>query len=281
MGRKKLLFWTESRRLSRSLLDIVESAIARVPYVSTMESHQEICDSMANASIEDQDSFIAWGKYGWTVNILADYSIYFYTPESQEEADRRSLKYCTNDLMDKYFERLLSEKLCKKTVLKEAIFCFKNRKYRACACLLFALMDGEMIKSQSIDNNRKFGERGIKFLKSMVNQRKDVKNATLLFLEFQCLNSALASVFASDANFLNEPVLINRNYVMHGMITRRILRKDCVQLFLIYGNLLRYIDFYSKIKDIPEDTSPTVIEVMKQRMLENAPVQNSLNKDDN
>jgi len=254
MGRRKLLFRTESRRFSRSLLYMIESAIARIPHVSTMESYQEICDAMANASIENQDSFIAWGKHGWTVNILADYSIYFDVPESQEEADKISLKYCTNALMDKYFERLLGEKLCKKAVLKEAIFCFQSRKYRACACLLCALMDGEMIKSQSIDNNRKFGERGIKFLKSMVNQRKDVKNATLLFLEFQCLSSALASVFASDPNFLNEPGLINRNYVMHGMITRRILRKDYVQLFLIYGNLLRYIDFYRKIKDIPEDT---------------------------
>ena len=53
------------------------------------------------------------------------------------------------------------------------------------------------------------------------------------------LISCLYIFYESHQGFQNEPQnVINRNFIMHGMGHRKVLRRDCIQLFLLYYNVL-------------------------------------------
>ena len=63
----------------------------------------------------------------------------------------------------------------------------------------------------------------------------------MLFSHENIFNCLLA-VFADGKDFKIQPEGINRNFLGHGMLTRKVARKDCVQLFLLYYNLMDYLD---------------------------------------
>lgn len=235
-------------RLHRGSVEILENAIAGFPYVTSIKSFQEIDSAMADAQLDDENSFVEWGKYGWTVNPYAKYSMYFRFPKDQADADKKAMRYCSNEIMDKYFERLLESKRCKHSDLDESIFCFRNKKYRACASLLVELIDGELIRADMSGDYKKFCMYGVKHLRNSIMSREEINGwniskATLLYLDFQCLDQALQELFKGNPDFENEPSLINRNFLLHGMSRRRTRRRDCIQLYLMYGNLLQYTGF--------------------------------------
>ena len=49
-------------------------------------------------------------------------------------------------------------------------------------------------------------------------------------------------VFEKGNDFRKQPEVLNRNFLDHGMLTRKVTRKDCVQLFLLYYNILELLD---------------------------------------
>ena len=52
----------------------------------------------------------------------------------------------------------------------------------------------------------------------------------------------IQKVFEDGNDFKNQPAVINRNFIDHGMLTRSVVRKDCVQLFLLFYNLIEFLD---------------------------------------
>ncbi len=54
----------------------------------------------------------------------------------------------------------------------------------------------------------------------------------------ECLNK----FFEDGHDFREEPKVINRNFIDHGMNQRRVRRKDCIQLFLALHNLVELLD---------------------------------------
>lgn len=49
-------------------------------------------------------------------------------------------------------------------------------------------------------------------------------------------------IISGGENFVKEPKTINRNYIDHGMNTRDVRKRDCVQLFLATYNLCEIMD---------------------------------------
>lgn len=240
-------------RLSRGSIEILENAIAGFPHVSSIKGFQEIDSAMADAQLDDEKAFIEWGKYGWTVNPYAKYSMYFRPPQNQADADKKAMRYCSEEIMDKYFKRLFENKRCRCSDVDESIFCFRNKKYRACATLLVELIDGELIRAAMGEGYKKFCIYGVKHLRNSIMDSDgtndwDIRQATLLYLDFQCLDHALTELFRSDDGFKKEPLLINRNFLLHGMYKGKTRRRDCIQLYLMYGNLLQYTSFCLSLK---------------------------------
>ncbi len=109
--------------------------------------------------------------------------------------------------------------------------------------MLFGLIDAKLIRKQTtIGNYRLVGEKAAKKLAEQFEHTDD-NFSFFSLLRFANLFSCLETVFANGKNFKDEPLVINRNYIDHGMNQRPVLKRDCIQLFFILENLLDFFDY--------------------------------------
>ena len=194
--------------------------------------------------LELLDAYTTWGEYGWTMN--PEDSVFAFwgaKPQSKSEADKRARKKCRN--MEPVFDAIRACKRAKLDDLEEAISDFSDKRYRSCALVLFGLIDAKLIRFQRIAET-KGGQRAVgKGAVAKAKNRVDTDASTrLLFLSpyYQNLFVCLERVFQRGNDFKVQPKIINRNFLDHGMLTRKVTRTDCVQLFLLYYNVLKMLD---------------------------------------
>ena len=72
----------------------------------------------------------------------------------------------------------------------------------------------------------------------MANEQ-NLEKRFFLLLDYENILACFNTVFADAEDFRKRPVVINRNFVDHGMMTKKVIRKDCVQLFLLYYKKLQ------------------------------------------
>ena len=215
----------------------------------------ELCHNISDAIKEFNSSYFdsneknnlisiyqTLGTYGWTLPPTATWFDITIIPQNQSEANQIMSSYITASNIVSLLDVIRNEKRVKRPDFEEAVFCYKNRKYKACAMLLFSLIDGIYLHTQPSSNTlnqyRKVGTKGIsRFQKDLQASNKE----PWLFSSLLEINvvSCLSSIYKSYNSFNNEPTnIINRNFVMHGMGNRKVLRRDCTQLFLLYYNVL-------------------------------------------
>lgn len=187
------------------------------------------------------DAFCAWGNYGWTFHPDAPWNFYFTTPSTPANAHLLIKPYCNAKNITSLFDKISAESRVHLDDFNTAKELFLNRSYKSCAQMLFSLIDGVYLRIQpSVDANnqwRKVGTNGIIRLKKTLNESEQNH---LFFQQLLTINliSCLSTFYKSCNSFKNEPSTINRNFIMHGMGHRRVLRRDCIQLFLLYYNVL-------------------------------------------
>jgi hypothetical protein len=178
-----------------------------------------------------------WGKLGWSVLPNAPDQLFDKDPTNFFDADKVALSYCKKNDMDNIFNNLRLAKI-KKVDLEEAIFCYENRKYKACALVLFGIIDSNFIRrGKSIGNKgRAVGFWAIKNYK----EKTESDNEQRFFMVFHYYNlfCCLMNLFNSTDDFKSEKKIVNRNFLGHGMNRRKVRKKDCIQLFLALSNLM-------------------------------------------
>lgn len=188
------------------------------------------------------ESHRVWGTYGWTINPCADFNtLYDKAPDDKKTADRYAMKYCTPKYMQMIFEEIKNSCRVKEKDFFEAVFTFENAKYKSCALLIFSLIDAQLIRLQKRNANKKVGNKAVTEVKKrVINKLDDGEFFSVLLITnlFECLSI----VFERGNNFKIQPIVINRNFLGHGMLTRKVLRRDCIQLFLLYYNMLQLLD---------------------------------------
>lgn len=218
-----------SERLSEMLKDIHIPEISEERKKELIESHH------------------LWGEYGWTINPCADVETLFDSvPDNKKEADLAAMRYCSKKYMISIFDEIRKCKRVKKTDFEEAIFAFDSSKYKSCALLLLSLIDAHLIRLQRKSELNKRGQRDVgktAVIKAKARAESNLSDSMLFTAMFYAnLFSCLAKVFENGNDFKEQPQVINRNFLDHGMLTRRVTRKDCIQLFLLYYNLLNLLD---------------------------------------
>lgn len=133
----------------------------------------------------------------------------------------------------------------RKDDLQEAILNFENRRYKSCSMILFALIDGKIIRYQDKKTYRKVGFYGAKKICNEIESEFSSKNKFFFLLKLININSALEFTFKSAENFKEQPTVVNRNFIHHGMLYGRVRRRDAAQLFLLLYNLIELFDFCS------------------------------------
>lgn len=204
-----------------------------------------------NTKTELLKSYQEWGRYGWTVTSLIPQSVYKMFPTSVIYANKTALAYCEGDGLTKILIGLNHQDYLVKPTLEEAIYCFEHMKYTACCLTLLSIIDGQII---SIQEPKPAGEGfrppGIKGLKKIHSHFVNTNSYTTP-LSWQMLEANLIACvehfFEYGDDFKKQPVITNRNFISHGMLTRGVTRTDCIQLFLLCANVTRYLNVYRLI----------------------------------
>lgn len=183
-----------------------------------------------------------WGKHGWTIPPHANFDTFGKCPANIAEADKIALRFCNMENMHAVFSLL--EDLCiRKRDLKEAIECYNHRHYKACALILFSIIDSRIIRLQNKKDERfVVGIGAISKFKDVAQKRTTEEGMLFLALCYTNIFPCLFAMFEDTNKFSKKTSVINRNYLDHGMSCRIVRKKDCIKLFLLLYNLLEFID---------------------------------------
>ena len=203
---------------------------------------------------EIKQANIQWGKYGWTQPPASPFMLFNDAPDGANDANKIAGKYCTKDDMKELLSLLQTMKHVRREDLEEAVFDYQNRKYKSCALILFGLIDSRLIRLQRNEDRSKSGRRSsgaaaARKLSRQIENTHDLNNMFFHLLKYQNVSACLQKVFEDGNDFKNQPAVINRNFLDHGMLHRRVTKRDCTQLFLLYFNLLEMLEFISPDKE--------------------------------
>lgn len=124
----------------------------------------------------------------------------------------------------------------------QAIFNYKNQCYYSCAVSLFPIIESyhQFINNFNEDCFYKIKDN----LESVTKKMDNVKQIYNIQIEYyknlvkQFNELAKKHYFKKSLGRKNEPTIINRNRIMHGLFSREISQKDCLQLFCVISNMV-------------------------------------------
>ena len=189
-----------------------------------------------------EETFCLWGEYGWiTDHSIVPFRFWELRPKSQLDADRAAMRSLNNEKFSELKNELL-EITSNRQFYNEAINCFNNKCYAACAVLLVALIDGELIRckrSNTLENKKTGLIAGTRVIDGVT--KNDMYGLSGFFhLELLNYKAYINTLFEKANGFKSEPNCINRNYLNHGMSRRKVLRKDCIKLMIAYRRTIFY-----------------------------------------
>lgn len=210
----------------------------------------EILSQITLSTLSEEDkkrineNYRIWGEYGWTIIPNAPIYLFNEAPLDKKEANKIALTHCKNEQMQTLFDELKIHKKIKKDDFYEMVFAFNNKKYKSCAMLLISSIEALMIRKQGAKRgDRKLigSKAGKKALGNIMNDY-DMDTVVYILFSYTNLMAAIDNLFENGNNFEKQPSTLNRNFLTHGMMTRKVKRMECIQLFLLYYNLLYFID---------------------------------------
>lgn len=216
-------------------------------------SFKNFTDSLISNSIISEEelqqktkSIETWANYGWTFIEWAPFSYIDFIPNNQQEADKYAISFISDKKeLQTYFEDLYIYNIDKGEI-KEAISCFNHKEYRGCSMILISLIERRLLilqRKQSHSKKINVGAGACNKFSNTVLQ--DLKNDSFVYkyLLAYSLELYLNNLFAKTDNFKSKSAYLNRNYLLHGMLKKRVTKKDCLKLFLTLGNIFHAIEF--------------------------------------
>ena len=125
---------------------------------------------------------------------------------------------------------------------KQAIKNYKDQCYYSCAVSLFPIIESyhQYITNFNEDSFYRIKDNLDSVTEKMenVNQVYNTKIEYYINLVKQFNELAKDHYFSVSLDRTNEPAIINRNRIMHGLFSREISQKDCLQLFCTLSNMV-------------------------------------------
>jgi hypothetical protein len=111
-----------------------------------------------------------------------------------------------------------------KPVLKEAVFCLRKKKYRACTSALLPVLEGLCARRFAISGSIR---RQVLNMRQQATQSNSIERfAWLTFIGFT------ETVFHSSSFSGSPPLSLNRHWVLHGRDIPKAKLEDCLRLLL-------------------------------------------------
>ena len=149
---------------------------------------------------------------------------------------------------DKYFDRHFGNINFGGSYFAEAINNYKSAQYYSCVCGLFPLIEFFERKISKFD-----GESVFHIKKALVeSQVKDLSGYKAYFEKFENnLNVFLKdNIYAVSPENEEEPKVICRNRVLHGIFTRDFNKTDCLKLFCIVKSMAQFANWLHSLEEI-------------------------------
>lgn len=199
-------------------------------------------------------------KKGWM------FPLYFINTSIRTSGD---IQISIEELYIRYFDKLFDE-LFNFNIgepnsridryFKQAIFNYKNQCYYSCAVSLFPIIESyhQFINNFNQDCFYKIKDN----LDDVAEKIEHVKQIYAIQIDYyknlvqQFNELAKKHYFKKSVSRKNEPEIINRNRIMHGLFSREISQKDCLQLFCVISNMVvikNIIDANDNMNKIEEE----------------------------
>ena len=154
----------------------------------------------------------------------------------------------------------------------QAIYNYKNHCYYSCAVSLFPIIESyhQFINDFKEDCFYRIKDN-LNCVSEKMNSVKQIYNIQIeyyknLIKQFNELAKDHYFNVSLDRN--NEPLIINRNRIMHGLFTREISQKDCLQLFCVISNMIvikNIFDANDRMDEIEKEISKIQDSIAKSK----------------
>lgn len=210
--------------------------------IKLAETQKKLEELLQNYDPHAHDAdYIAWAKWGWSVIGNAPVSFHLTVPKTKDRADVLAMEYFRTDVqMNILFEETKKYNKCKQNDYEEAIDNFKAKNYKSCVLMLFSLIDGLLINIMEVDR-RKPGKPAIENFEKILQGKDEINKGFAIRHWYISVIACLNEVYKRLDRFVVEPNIINRHEIAHGMGNWKVTNKDCVQIFLLYCNILLLI----------------------------------------
>ena len=182
-----------------------------------------------------------YGSYGWSVPMNGTSLVLNYKPRKVSGIDRFMVRFFTKKNVEKSFKYLKTFSYFNCSDIEESYWCYKNKHYKACCLLLFSLVDSLIIK---LEKQKETGRRSTN--KNIEKIKKFIDNSEEEFIFYACkyysTYESLLVMYKNGEDFKNQPQVINRNFLSHGMLIKTITKIDCLKVL----NLLESVCFLIK-----------------------------------
>lgn len=212
---------------------LVERAYAGVPRFRS-KSDDGGWEHLRQASVR-------WGQFGWAIPMHMSIGDLKRVPNSLEEADERCMGVYRGRIHN--LVEHLNENVCAKGDLTEAKCLYEEGRYKTCAMVLCALIEGELISRdpRGAEAEKRKARRSSKNTLDLMKPRE----ASLLGYRLNLLGNAIEVLdyfFKSANNFdrAREGEL-NRHFLMHGMMRKPVRETTCVKLFFLLDLTTGYL----------------------------------------
>lgn len=181
-------------------------------------------------------------KHGWMFPLCfsnARIMTSGYVEETTEDIYVRNF----HNLFDRLFDFNIGEKDSRiDRYYHEAIFNYKNEKYYSCVISLFPIIESYHQHMTNF-NEEKF-YRIKDNLSKVFNKIQDIRQVYSRQIKYYIelvkqFNDLIENhYFITSLSRTEEPEIINRNRLMHGLFSREVSQKDCLQLFCVISNMI-------------------------------------------
>lgn len=142
----------------------------------------------------------------------------------------------------------------------QAIFNYKNDCFYSCAVSLFPVIEfyHQFINNFNEDNFYRIKNNLDSVVEKMENIKQIYTTPINYYIELVKQFNELAKehYFKKSLSRKDEPTIINRNRIMHGLFSREISQKDCLQLFCVISNMVvikNIIDANDRMNEIEKE----------------------------
>lgn len=208
--------------------------------VEAARSLQDLIERAEQILLSEESPLKVWASYGWTISPGAMIRDYYVVPKSKEDADRYMSEIHDDDAIKKTIQQIRRSTFHSIQDIDDVEYLYNTGRYKACALLLFSLVDSLLIHTQDetkYAENRKQGNKGISRFEELV-EPDDCQKLAFKVLCFIACTNALKAFFDETKNYQNRNPVLNRHLLCHGMLQREVNGIDCVQLMLLYENML-------------------------------------------